>query len=159
MTLGKFCVRIVGPTLAVLFILGYIALGTLLVIVASCTAKAAPTPPQEPKRMWACFVPEEQIYILGISDSKIKEKRYFGIISDRNKDGKIDLLMLYEVDQHGGPNEYPVAYFIDDDFDGAPDRAFKDTKQHGHCVDMVPIPLDYFLYHAHEGETTSWTSS
>lgn len=95
--------------------------------------------------LFACFAPQKSAKVVD-SGRAIKWGRTLYIIrADRNYDGGQDLMLVYEVDGRQQPMPFPHYYVLDVDFDGKPDKAYRDMEGNGRCEQMQEVPLAYVL--------------
>ena len=61
---------------------------------------------------------------------------------DRNGDGVLDLILVFDTEQDAEPLGLPVLYLVDGDFDGRLDQGYYDREGQRRCQDMEQVGFE-----------------
>ena len=61
---------------------------------------------------------------------------------DRNGDGVLDLILVFDTERDADTLGLPVLYLVDGDFDGRLDQGYYDREGHGRCQDMEQVGFE-----------------
>lgn len=89
-------------------------------------------------QLWNCHVPEKMLTVLSIDPYEHSGYTFDIFRLDRNADGTQDALLMYAT-ANGRRAPFPTYYVYDTNFDGKPDKAYRDMHGNGLCQQMQEI--------------------
>lgn len=95
--------------------------------------------------LFACHVPQKSARVLDASRRTLHGRDVVQILADRDYNGKADMTLLYDVVGEKDTAAFPHYYVYDTNFDGQPDKAYRDMNGNGVCQEMQEVPLEYIL--------------
>lgn len=94
--------------------------------------------------LFACHVPQRSAKILMFNQMTLHGQTIHMMRLDRNYDGGIDMALIFD-DRNGQPSTFPHYYVYDLNFDGTPDKAYRDVNGNGVCQEMEEVPVKYVV--------------
>lgn len=124
----------------------------LLVMPLSLFATAAMPPlytelrlsDQYSAALFACHVPQRSAHLLEIVETELRGLPVTLVKADRNYDGAIDMILVYD-HKDTTQSPFPHYYVYDTNFDGLPDKAYRDGSGNGVCQEMDEVPVRYVI--------------
>jgi hypothetical protein len=131
----------VTPKKTVTFMLITLAMALLSLVFIATRASAEVennTVHTKAGQLWACHVPQLDAAVLSKDTYTRRGRQILAVRLDRNHDGSPDMLVIF-TSMGTAFSPFPSEYVYDTDFDGRPDKAYRDEHGNGICSQMTEI--------------------
>lgn len=100
--------------------------------------------------LFACHIAQRAVKLLEMEERTLHGRSIILVRADRDYDGSQDMALVFDYNE-GVQGVFPHYYVYDTDFNGIPDKAYRDVTGNGVCQEMEAVPVGYILEDGKEG--------